>query len=68
VVGNVGAVLLAVAGALQRGLFSSVRHALLAPLAWGLVSLAAWRGVLQLPTRPHAWEKTTHGRDVPEDA
>src|SRR5205823_3633696 len=32
--GTVGALLLAVAGALQRGLFGSVRHALLAPLAW----------------------------------
>ncbi|HEY3020743.1 MAG TPA: glycosyltransferase [Solirubrobacteraceae bacterium] len=66
--GTVGAVLLAVAGTLQRGRFGSVRHALLAPLAWGLIAVAAWRGVLQLPTRPHLWEKTEHGLDQPEAA
>jgi cellulose synthase/poly-beta-1,6-N-acetylglucosamine synthase-like glycosyltransferase len=63
IVGNVGAIMLAVAGALQRGMFGGVRAALLAPLGWGLVALATWRGVLQLFTRPHHWEKTIHGLD-----
>ena len=66
--GTVGALLLAVAGTLQRGYFASVRYALLAPLSWGLVALAAWRGVSQLPTRPHHWEKTTHGTGGAEAA
>jgi hypothetical protein len=59
--GTAGSILLGVAGALQRGRFGSVRHMLLAPLAWGLVALAAWRGVAQLPARAHEWEKTEHG-------
>ena len=59
--GTVGAMLLAVAGALQRGQFAAVRYALLSPLGWGLISVAAWRGLLQLPARAHEWEKTEHG-------
>jgi cellulose synthase/poly-beta-1,6-N-acetylglucosamine synthase-like glycosyltransferase len=59
--GTIGALLLSVGGVLQRGLFGSVRHALLVPLAWGLVSFAAWRGLAQLPARAHEWEKTEHG-------
>src|SRR4051812_16816010 len=58
--GSVGAILLTVAGALERGLFGAVRHALLMPLAWGLIALAAWRAVAQLPARAHEWEKTEH--------
>jgi glycosyltransferase XagB len=64
--GTVGALLLAVAGTLQRGYFGGVRQALLAPIGWGLVAAAAWRGVLQLPTQPHLWEKTAHGAGDPE--
>ena len=45
-----------------------MRQALLAPLGWGLVAAAAWRGVLQLPTQPHLWEKTAHGAGDPETA
>jgi cellulose synthase/poly-beta-1,6-N-acetylglucosamine synthase-like glycosyltransferase len=64
-VGNSGAILLQVGGALERGMFDGVRAALFAPLAWALVALASWRGVLQLATRPHHWEKTEHGLDEP---
>lgn len=35
--------------------------ALLSPVYWLLGSVAAWKGVWQLLTRPHYWEKTTHG-------
>jgi len=28
---------------------------------WALISLAAWRGLWQLATRPFYWEKTAHG-------
>jgi hypothetical protein len=59
--GTAGAILLAVGGMLQRGLFGGVRNALLTPLVWGLVAFAAWRGIAQLPGRPHEWEKTDHG-------
>ena len=30
-------------------------------LYWMLISIAAWRGLLQLFTRPFHWEKTAHG-------
>lgn len=36
------------------------RHALLTPVYWGLLSLAAWRAIWQLYQRPHHWEKTPH--------
>lgn len=35
--------------------------ALLSPICWILGSVAAWRGVGQLATRPFHWEKTPHG-------
>lgn len=33
---------------------------LLAPLYWGLLSIAAWRALWQLLREPHRWEKTQH--------
>jgi hypothetical protein len=34
---------------------------LLMPLHWLLLSLAAWRALVQLVVAPYAWEKTEHG-------
>ena len=62
-VGNFCFVYLSLAGSLQRGEFSLTRTALLAPLYWGLMSWAAWKGFIQLFTNPFYWEKTTHGLD-----
>ncbi len=45
----------------QHGL---VVPALLSPLYWVLITLGAWKGFLQLLTRPHYWEKTLHGLDA----
>jgi len=33
----------------------------LSPLYWALMSVAAWKGFLQLFTNPFYWEKTVHG-------
>ncbi len=41
--------------------FSFIPVALSMPLYWILVSVGAWRGLIQLVTRPHYWEKTMHG-------
>jgi hypothetical protein len=30
------------------------------PVYWVLQSIAAWKGLYQLLTKPHYWEKTTH--------
>jgi hypothetical protein len=38
-----------------------VKYALLSPLYWVLMSVGAWKGVLQLVYRRHYWEKTQHG-------
>jgi glycosyltransferase XagB len=50
-----------VVGAMRRGYYDLVKHALLSPLYWGFASIAGWKGFLQLITKPHYWEKTTHG-------
>lgn len=62
-VGNFVFIYLNVAGSLQRGEFSITGTALLSPLYWGLMSLAAWKGFIQLFTNPFYWEKTEHGLD-----
>ncbi len=50
-----------VAGAMRRKHYDNVRFALLSPIYWGLMSIGAWKGFLQLITKPHYWEKTIHG-------
>ena len=62
-IGNFAFVYLSVAGALERGLFSLVKYALVTPIYWGLMSVAAWKGFIQLFTNPFYWEKTQHGLD-----
>jgi hypothetical protein len=48
----------------RRGYFALVKYALLSPLYWFLMSIGAWKGFLQLITRPSYWEKTKHGLDL----
>jgi cellulose synthase/poly-beta-1,6-N-acetylglucosamine synthase-like glycosyltransferase len=45
----------------RRGYKDLWPWALLSPVYWILMSLGAWRGLLQLVRRPHYWEKTQHG-------
>ena len=52
-----------VLGAMRRGHHDLAKHALLSPVYWGLMSVAAWKGLLQLFYRPFYWEKTIHGLD-----
>jgi hypothetical protein len=44
---------------------SLLRAALITPLYWVMMSIAAVKAVLQLLLAPSYWEKTTHGLDVP---
>jgi tRNA threonylcarbamoyl adenosine modification protein YjeE len=44
----------------QDGLIGA---ALLVPFYWILQGIAAWRALWHLLTKPHRWEKTTHGVD-----
>jgi len=64
-VGNFAFIYVSVAGALRRDYYGLVKYALLSPLYWALMSVGAWKGTLQLLYRPHYWEKTIHGLDLP---
>ena len=69
--GNFAFVYMNVAGALRRKHYDLVKFALISPLYWGLMSFGAWKGLFQLITKPHFWEKTIHGlskKEVPEFA
>ena len=60
-VGNFAFAYMNVAGCLRRKYYSLVKWALLSPVYWVLMSIAAWKGFLQLFYRPFYWEKTVHG-------
>mgnify|MGYP006294742771 CR=1 FL=1 len=49
----------------KRGYFDLVKYCLIVPVYWFLLSIGAWKGFLQLFTRPSFWEKTRHGLDLP---
>ena len=57
-----------VAGCMRRQLYGMVKYAVLSPIYWMLMSVAAWKGVIQLLYKPSYWEKTVHGlyRGAPE--
>jgi glycosyltransferase XagB len=50
-----------VLGCLRRQQYGAIRYALLSPIYWALMSIAAWKGFLQLFYAPSYWEKTKHG-------
>lgn len=45
----------------DRKAYGQIAWMLLAPFYWGLMSVAAWKALLQLILKPHYWEKTDHG-------
>jgi glycosyltransferase XagB len=53
--------LIGMIGLARRKLLSSAWALLLIPVYWLLLSVAAWRALLQLPGKPYLWEKTEHG-------
>lgn len=61
VVGNSAMVLLTALAARRRRNNRLAAYALLNPLYWVLHSIAAWRALFQLVTKPSHWEKTPHG-------
>lgn len=54
-------ILLGAIGLQRRRLLSTVWALVLMPLHWLLLSLAAWRALVQLVHDPYRWEKTQHG-------
>jgi hypothetical protein len=52
---------LALAGLSRRGMRGVAWVLLTIPVYWMLLSIAAWRALIQLFTAPYYWEKTEHG-------
>ncbi len=50
-----------VVGCMKRGYYTLAKWALLTPLYWLLMSVAAYIAFYQLIFKPHHWEKTHHG-------
>lgn len=44
----------------RRGFGHLAIYGLLMPVYWFIMSIAAWKGCLQLISKPHFWEKTKH--------
>ncbi len=61
VVGNLSFLLLYLWTCIKQRRRHFIPLALTMPLYWVLISVAAWRGLVQLITRPFYWEKTAHG-------
>jgi cellulose synthase/poly-beta-1,6-N-acetylglucosamine synthase-like glycosyltransferase len=61
VVGNSAYLILYVAACLKKKNYRALPFALTMPAYWTLISAAAWRGLVQLITKPFYWEKTLHG-------
>lgn len=55
------AILAGLAAVSARGLSSLIAHPLMMPAYWLLISIAAYKALWQLMTRPFHWEKTDHG-------
>jgi len=62
--GNFFFILMHVLACIRRRLYHLIPHAILSPFYWVLISLGAWKGFLQLFTKPFKWEKTHHGLDT----
>jgi glycosyltransferase XagB len=60
-VGNAACVLSMVSGCFGRRNYEDVKYAFLVPVYWVLMSVAAWKAVVQLFYKPTYWEKTEHG-------
>jgi len=60
--GYLTSIVLGLRGLARRRLLPAAWALLLVPVHWVLLSLAAWRALVQVITNPYGWEKTEHGR------
>jgi glycosyltransferase XagB len=60
-VGNALMIYVSMMGAFLRKRYGLVLWALLNPVYWLMHSISSYKALWQLVTRPHYWEKTTHG-------
>jgi len=61
VIGNLVYISLHLWPPVLRRNYASMALALAIPLYWILISIGAWKGAIQLITKPFYWEKTQHG-------
>jgi hypothetical protein len=61
IIGNSVMVYVSMMGPYKRGTFNLSLWALLNPIYWILHSIASYKALWQLITKPHYWEKTEHG-------
>jgi glycosyltransferase XagB len=67
VLGNFLLVFLSLCAAVARGHDDLAPHALLTPVYWALMSLAAYVALVELFVRPSHWHKTEHGLHLAEE-
>jgi hypothetical protein len=67
VIGNLSVVYVSVVTARVVRRPDLLAAAVLSPLYWVLMSIAALRAAVQLVTAPSHWEKTTHGLTLVDD-
>lgn len=53
-----------VAACIKRKFYRLIPAALFMPFYWVLISIGAWKGVIQFLHKPFYWEKTKHGLDA----
>jgi cellulose synthase/poly-beta-1,6-N-acetylglucosamine synthase-like glycosyltransferase len=61
IAGYAASAILGYVGLACRGLHAVATVLLLMPVHWMLLSIAAWRALVQLMVAPHRWDKTEHG-------
>lgn len=66
--GNAAMVAMTALSARRRRNTNLVGYAVFNPAYWVLHSIAAWRALIQLVTKPSHWEKTPHGLTHGPDA
>jgi len=58
---NFAFIYLMIISALVREDYDLVKYGLLSPISWVLMSVAGWKGLVELIHKPHYWHKTEHG-------
>lgn len=48
-------------GCAKREQYSLIKYAFLTPFYWLMMSIAAWRALIEIVRHPHYWDKTKHG-------
>ncbi|MCL5876444.1 MAG: glycosyltransferase [Candidatus Bathyarchaeota archaeon] len=61
IVGNLSYLSIYVVACIKLKKYRCIPYALIMPAYWALLSVASWRGLIQLIKKPFYWDKTTHG-------